>query len=95
MSRAIGFAELLARDAGKAEVKGIRGLHLEEAYKGVRRSETQRFKVTVAQGEPRVREVSVHVCQDDVRGSLCRRSENLALEERVRGAKRDHRDPLG
>ena len=32
MSRAIGFAELLARDAGKAEVKGIRGLHLEEAY---------------------------------------------------------------
>lgn len=96
MSRAIGFAEPFARDAGKAEVKGIRGLHLEEAYSlGVRRSEKQQFKVTVSQGEPRVREVSVHVCQDDVKGRLCRRSENLALEERVRGAKRDHRDLLG
>jgi len=89
LSRAISSAEPFARDTGKAEMKGIRGLHLEEVYSlGMKRSEKQQFKVTVAQ-------VSFHVCQDDVGGRLCRRSGNLALEERVREAKRSHRDPLG
>lgn len=95
MSRAISSAEPFARDTGKAEMKGIRGLHLEVYSLEMKRSEKQQFKVTVAQGEPRVREVSFHVCQDDVGGRLCRRSGNLALEERVREAKRSHRDPLG
>lgn len=40
MSRAISSAEPFARDTGKAEMKGIRGLHLEEVYSlGMKRSE--------------------------------------------------------
>ena len=42
MSRAICSAEPFVRDAGKAEMRRIRGLHLEEVYSlRVRRSEKQ------------------------------------------------------
>lgn len=87
MRRAICSAEPFVRDAGKAEMRRIRGLHLEEVYSlRVRRSEKQQFKVTMAQGEPRVREVSFHVCQDDVSGRLCRRSE-LSSRGKSKGSK--------
>ena len=56
-------AEPFARNAGEAEMKGRRGLHPDEIYNlGVRRSEEKQFKVTVAQSEPRVREVTSQVC---------------------------------